>query len=131
MNSRERVLTTIRHKEPDRVPLFFNGIDAKLIRDLGTETILETWKLLSVDVFVLGRTAWCQGVPSGSGYSAMPPPGEESLGGSVYAGWNGADEFGRIWKHGRYVGGAVATRNDLLRYTPGLRLKERYDVATI
>jgi len=37
MNSRERVLTAINHKEPDRVPLFFNGIDTKLMRALGTE----------------------------------------------------------------------------------------------
>lgn len=35
MNSRERVLTTICHKEPDRVPLFFNAIDAKFVKAIG------------------------------------------------------------------------------------------------
>jgi uroporphyrinogen decarboxylase len=131
MNSRERVLTTMRHKEPDRVPLFFNAIDAKLIRALGVGTMIETWKRLGIDTLVMGRTAWCQGKPLGLGYSPHPPPPEESLGGSLYAGWNGIDEFGREWKHGRYVGGVVATREDLRRYSPELRLKERYDRATI
>jgi uroporphyrinogen decarboxylase len=127
MNSKERVLAAIRHQEPDRVPLFINSIDAKLVRQLGTGTMIETWKRLGVDVFVLGRTAWCEGIPTGSGYSSSPPPPEESLGGSIYAGWNGIDEYGRIWKHGRYVGGAVASRKDLLKHSPEPRLKERYN----
>jgi len=49
MNSRERVLTTMNHKEPDRVPLFFNGIDAKLMRALGTGTMAEIRKRLGED----------------------------------------------------------------------------------
>ena len=44
MNSRERVLTTINHKEPDRVPLFFNAIDAKLVRALGLERWSRSWR---------------------------------------------------------------------------------------
>ena len=72
MNSRERVLTTIHHKEPDRVPLFFNSIDAKLMRALGTGTTAEIWKRLGIDTFVIGRTAWCEGRPSGLGYSPNP-----------------------------------------------------------
>jgi uroporphyrinogen decarboxylase len=131
MNSRERVLTTIHHKEPDRVPLFFNAIDAKLVRALGTGTMIETWKRLGVDTFVMGRTSWCEGKPSGLGYSPNPPPPGESLGGSIYAGWNGIDEFGRKWKHGRYVGGVVATKEDLRRCSPELKLKERFNQATI
>ncbi len=131
MNSRDRVLTTIAHKEPDRVPLFFNAIDAKLVRALGTGTMVETWKRLGIDTFVLGRTAWCQGKPSGLGYAPSPPPPEESLGGSLYAGWNGVDEYGREWKHGRYVGGVVATRDDLHKYSPELKLKERYNQTVI
>jgi uroporphyrinogen decarboxylase len=131
MNSRERVLTTIHHKEPDRVPLFFNGIDAKLMRLLGTGTMAEIWTRLGIDTLVIGRTAWCEGQPSGLGYSPNPPPPEESLGGSLYAGWNGIDEYGRAWKHGRYVGGVVATKEDLRRYSPELKLKERYNHAMI
>jgi uroporphyrinogen decarboxylase len=131
MNAKERVLTTIRHEEPDRVPLFFNSIDARLIRQLGAGTMVDTWKHLGVDVFVLGRTAWCEGIPTGSGYLPDPPPPEESLGGSIYAGWNGIDEYGRVWKHGRYAGGAVATKEDLLRYSPELKLEKRYNLETI
>ena len=52
MNSRQRVLTAIDHKEADRVPLFFNAIDAKLVRAIGTGTMVETWKHLGIDTFV-------------------------------------------------------------------------------
>ena len=55
MNSRERVLTTIAHKEPDRVPLFFNSIEAKFVREIGKGNMIETWKKLGVDVFVMGQ----------------------------------------------------------------------------
>jgi hypothetical protein len=127
VNSRERVLTTISHKEPDRVPLFFNALEAKFVRALGDGDMARTWKRLGVDVFVLARKAWCGDKPTGLGYSPTPPPPEESLGGSGFAGWNGIDEFGRRWEHGRYVGGAVVTREDLLNYSPELRLEERYN----
>ena len=127
MNSRQRVLTTINHKEPDRVPLFFNAIDAKLVRIISQGNMIEAWKKLGVDVFVVGRRTWCGDTPSGLGYSPHPPPASESMGGSGYAGWNGIDEFGREWKHGRYVRGVVATHQDLLKYSPPLRLEERYD----
>src|SRR4030067_2583090 len=105
MNARERVLTTIAHKEPDRVPLFFNAIEAKFVRAIGQGDMIQTWKQLGVDVFVVARRSWCEGKPAGLGYSPDPPPPEESLGGAIYAGWNGVDEFGRRWEHGRYVGG--------------------------
>jgi len=65
------------------------------MRALGTGTTAEIWKRLGIDTFVIGRTAWCEGQPSGLGYSPNPPPPEESLGGSLYAGWNGIDEYGR------------------------------------
>jgi uroporphyrinogen decarboxylase len=131
MNPRERVLATIRHEEPDCVPLFFNSIDAKLLRALGIGTMIEAWTHLDVDIFVAAGTTWCEGKATGLGFSPNPPPPEESLGGSIRAGWNGIDEFGRIWKHGRYVGGAVETREDLRRYAPDLKLKERYSQAAI
>ena len=126
MNSRERVLTTIHHKEPDRVPLFFNAIEAKFIRTLGQGDMVKTWNQLGVDVFVTARKSWCGDKPTGLGYSPSPPPPEESLGGAIYADWNGADEFGRRWEHGRYIGGAVATREDLHKYSPEPKLNERY-----
>jgi uroporphyrinogen decarboxylase len=127
MNSRERVLITIGHKEPDRVPLFFNSIEAKFVRAIGQGDMIRTWKELGVDVFVIARRAWCEDKPAGLGYSPSPPPPEDSLGGAIYAGWNGIDEVGRRWEHGRYVGGAVSTREDLKKYSPGLRLSERFN----
>jgi uroporphyrinogen decarboxylase len=127
MNSRERVLTTISHREPDRVPLFFNSLEAKFVRAFGDGDMVKAWKRLGVDVFILPRNAWCGDKPAGLGYSATPPPPEESLGGSGSAGWNGIDEFGRRWKHGRYVGGGVETREDLLKYSPASKLEERFN----
>jgi len=97
MNSRERVLTTIAHKEPDRVPLFFNSIEAKFVRAISQGDMIKTWNQLGVDVFVIARRSWCGDTPTGLGYSPNPPPPEESLGGAIYAGWNGIDEFGRKW----------------------------------
>ena len=126
MNSRERVLTTIAHKEPDRVPLFFNAIEAKFVRAISQGDMVKAWNQLGVDVFVIARRSWCEDKPTGLGYSPNPPPPEDSLGGAIYAGWNGVDEFGRRWKHGRYVGGAVATRDDLRKYSPEPKLNERY-----
>ena len=131
MNSRERVLTTIGHNEPDRVPLFFNALEAKFVRTFGDGDTVKTWERLGIDVFVLGRKAWCGDKSTGLGYAPTPPPLEESLGGSGSAGWNGIDEFGRRWKHGRYVGGAVATREDLLTYSPDLRLEERFNRSAV
>lgn len=127
MNSRERVLTTIQHKEPDRVPLFLNSIEAAFVRAIGEGDMVRTWLELGVDVFVITRRSWCEGKPTGLGYSPAPPPPEDALGGAIYAGWNGIDEFGRRWEHGRYLRGAVATREDLMKYSPELRLEERYN----
>jgi hypothetical protein len=131
MNSRERVLTTIHHQEPDRIPLFFNALEAKFVRSLGDGDMVRTWKRLGVDVFVVPRKAWCGDRPAGLGYSPTPPPPEESLGGSGSAGWNGVDEFGRRWKHGRYLGGAVSTREELHRYSPELKLEERFSRSVV
>lgn len=127
MNSRERVLTTIQHRQPDRVPLFFNSIEASLVRAISQGDMIQAWTQLGVDVFVIPRKSWCQDKPSGLGYSPDPPPPEESLGGAIYAGWNGIDEFGRRWEHGRYLGGAVASRDDLKKYSPELKIADRYN----
>ena len=126
MNSRERVLTTIAHKKPDRVPLFFNSIEAKFLRELAQGDMIKAWKQLGIDVFAIARRSWCQDKPTGLGFAPNPPPPEDSLGGAIYAGWNGVDEFGRRWEHGRYLGGAVATREDLHQYSPELKLNERF-----
>jgi len=127
MNSRERVLTTIQHRQPDRVPLFFNSIEASLVRAISQGDMIQAWTQLGVDVFVIPRKSWCQDKPTGLGYSPDPPPPEESLGGAIYAGWNGIDEFGRRWEHGRYLGGAVASLEDLKKYSPELKIADRYN----
>ena len=88
--------------------------------------MVKTWERLGIDVFVMARKAWCGDKSSGLGYSPTPPPPEDSLGGAGSAGWNGIDEFGRRWERGRYLGGAVSTREDLLKYSPPLKLEERF-----
>jgi uroporphyrinogen decarboxylase len=52
-------------------------------------------------------------------------PQDMQTGGGVFAGWNGIDEFGRVWKRGSYIQGALKTREDLDKYIPPLRLQER------
>jgi hypothetical protein len=46
MNSRERVLTTLAHKEPDRVPLFFNAIETKFVRAISQGDMVKAWNQL-------------------------------------------------------------------------------------
>jgi hypothetical protein len=48
MNSRERVLTTLAHKEPDRVPLFFNAIEAKFVRAISQGDMVKAWNQLGM-----------------------------------------------------------------------------------
>jgi len=124
MTSRERVFTTIRHEEPDRVPLFALSVDPKFINALGKGDLLKTFAALGLDSFPIRIQSWCQGIP----YCAslvMDIPEEDQTAGGVFGGWNGIDEFGRIWKRGSYIGGALKSRKDLDSYIPSLKLRER------
>ena len=50
MNSRERVLTALSHKEPDRVPISFGDIVVSSIFDSpphGYRALCEPWALLT------------------------------------------------------------------------------------
>lgn len=57
MNSRERVLTAISHKAPDRVPITFDAekeVIAVLMRHFGVKTRDEVWNSLHVDTRLVG-----------------------------------------------------------------------------
>jgi len=77
----------------------------------------------SLDIFVTIRKSWCGDKPQPR-YSPPAPP-EESLE-AGFAGWNGIDESGRRWEHGRYVEERWPPVKTYLA-TPKPRLKERYD----
>jgi uroporphyrinogen-III decarboxylase len=124
MTSKERVMTTIEHREPDRVPLFVHSIDPKFIEAFGDGDVLKACEFLQVDCFPIRITNWCQGQPT-MGSLAREIPNEEQTGGGVFAAWNGIDEFGRMWKRGSYVGGAFRTWDDINKYLPPPKLEER------
>jgi uroporphyrinogen decarboxylase len=126
MTSRQRVLTTLNHQEPDRVPLFAFVLDPKFIKAWGAGNPVAAYQYLDLDCFPVGVQHWCQGVPIMANLR-MEIPEEYQTGGGVFAGWHGIDEFGRVWERGSYVGGALKSREDLDRFTPPLRLEERVD----
>jgi uroporphyrinogen decarboxylase len=124
MTSRERVLTTIEHREPDRVPLYAFSVDPKFIRALGDGNPFQAFEALGLDSFPIRVQNWCQGVPLLASLVMDIPPEMQTAGGA-FGGWDGVDEFGRVWRRGSYVGGALKTWEDLDRYIPPLRLEER------
>ena len=54
-------------------------------------------------------------------------PEDQQTSGGTYAGWNGVDEFGRLWERGSYIGGVVKNEQDIERYVPDLMLDKRMD----
>lgn len=124
MTSRERVLTTIDHREPDRVPLYSFSVDPKFIRHFGDGNPLKAFDALGLDSFPVRVQNWCQGVPL-LATLVMDIPEDQQTAGGAFAGWNGIDEFGRVWKRGSYIAGALKTREDIDKYIPPLRLEER------
>jgi uroporphyrinogen decarboxylase len=57
MNSRERVLTAVAHKEPDRVPLTVDmqhEVEVDLYRHFGITTRAELWDKLHIDTWLVG-----------------------------------------------------------------------------
>ena len=126
MTSKERVLATLAGRIPDRVPVLTFGIDPKIIKILGEGNIERTLQMLGLDVHPIYSQNWCQGVPLSAGLSREIPE-EMKTSGGIYGGWDGIDEFGRIWKKGSYVGGVVRTEEDIEHYVPELRLEERTD----
>lgn len=124
MTSRERVLTAINHEEPDRVPLYAFSVDPKFIRHFGDGNPLKAFENIGLDSFPIRVQNWCNDVPLLAGL-VMDIPEDQQTAGGAFAGWDGVDEFGRVWKRGSYVGGVLKTREDIDRYIPPLRLEER------
>lgn len=57
MTSRERVLTSVQHKEPDRVPLFYRDVPEvqdRLLTDLGLQSREELLRHLQIDFRLVG-----------------------------------------------------------------------------
>jgi uroporphyrinogen decarboxylase len=97
MKPRERVLAALQHREADRVPRFEIWIDA-LLDELGQDDPSDAYANLGQDGVLM---------PSQS------PPGSNA--------WrDGVDEWGRVWKKGMYVAGAVDTEADRRRFSPPL-----------
>ncbi|MFX1255368.1 MAG: uroporphyrinogen decarboxylase family protein [Promethearchaeota archaeon] len=97
MNSRERILTTFQHKEPDRVPLFEPWIELEICEAFSGNRYYVREKL-GHDCFPLGRH----------------PIGKTQAYG------NGIDEWGRIFNNGQYAGGLVKNAGDIEKFTPPL-----------
>jgi uroporphyrinogen decarboxylase len=103
MKPRERVFAALQHQEPDRVPRFEIWIDG-LLDELGQSDVQSAHANLGQDgIMIPSQTparsnAWREGV----------------------------DEWGRIWKGGMYVAGAVDTEADLRRYSPPLGVVDQF-----
>ena len=124
MNCRERVLAALDGKQPDRTPLFLFGLDPKFAIEHFGGDYYAALDFLGLDTFSVRLTYWCGKIPTAAPLT-MRIPDDQATGGGVFAGWNGIDEFGRVWQRGSYTGGALRTWDDLDAYTPALRLEER------
>ena len=128
MTSKERVLAVLRGEIPDRVPTLTFGIDPIFVKKLGAGNLEAALDILGLDVYHIYSQNWCQGIPLGAGLK-MDIPAEMQTSGGTYAGWDGIDEFGRIWQRGSYMGGVVKTEDDIARYVPELKLDNRTNPA--
>ncbi len=104
MNSRERVLTTFRFKEPDRVPLFEAWIEGEIMDKIGSGDPYKTRERLSLDC-----------MPIAVGHPK-----------TTNAWRTGIDEWGRIFKDHWYLGGVVKTLDDVEKYSPPLEYAEAW-----
>jgi uroporphyrinogen decarboxylase len=98
MNSRERVLTTFKFEEPDRVPLFEAWIETEITHAIGGKNPYKTREILGLDC-----------IPIALGHPK-----------TTNAWQTGTDEWGRIFKDGMFIGGKVKSIDDLDQYTPTL-----------
>ena len=109
MTPRDRVLATLRHKLPDRIPRFEIWIDA-LVEELGRSDAAEAYVHFGQDGVMMPTR-----IPKGSN-----------------AWRDGIDEWGRVWKDGTYISGVIDTEADLARYCPHPSLLEEvFDKAEI
>ncbi|MFX0116089.1 MAG: uroporphyrinogen decarboxylase family protein [Candidatus Hodarchaeota archaeon] len=96
MNSRERVLVALEHKEPDRVPLLEVWIEPEILSLLGGDPYTARERL---------------------GIDSLPIGGHPM---NTNAYGHGIDEWGRVFRHGQYGGGLVKSYKDLEKYTAPL-----------
>jgi len=109
MEPKQRVLATLQHREPDRVPRFEIWIDASL-DELGQDDAAGAYVNLGQDCIMM---------------PTLTPPESNAWG-------SGIDEFGRVWQDGTYRSGVVDTKADLERYSPPLAYVEQlYDAERI
>jgi uroporphyrinogen-III decarboxylase len=124
MTSKERVLAVINGEIPDRVPTLTFGVDPKFIKSIGYGSVSRTYDVLGLDVFPIFCQNWCQGVPLSASLSKEIAQDQQTSGG-IYGGWDGIDEFGRVWVRGSYSGGVVRNEADIEQYIPELALDKR------
>ena len=98
MNSKVRTLTTMKFKEPDRVPLFEAWIESEILNEIGDGDPYKTREILGLDC-----------MPIAIGHPK-----------STNAWRTGTDQWGRIFKDGYFMGGKVRTESDLEMYSPPL-----------
>jgi uroporphyrinogen decarboxylase len=79
---------------------------------------------LGLDVYPIYCQNWCQGVPLNASLIQDLAEDQQTSGGT-FGGWDGIDEFGRLWTRGSYKGGVVKTEEDIERYVPELMLEIR------
>ena len=104
MEPRERVLTSLEHKEPDQVPRFEVWINDDMVAELGYKDLQSAHVGLGLDCVMIPTR-----IPARSNY------------------WrNGLDEWGQIWKNGVYVNGVVDTPADLEEYSPPLNYVDEF-----
>lgn len=96
MNSKERVITTFSHQEPDKVPLLEVWIESTILRAMNSDH-LSIRKKLDLDCLPLGGH----------------PKNTQAYG-------HGIDEWGRVFKDGQYKDGLVKNQEDLENFTPPL-----------
>lgn len=107
MNARERVQAVLQGKTPDRIPRFEVWIDA-LQAELGCSDPSSAYAELGQDAVLL---PW------------HTPPQSNA--------WkNGIDEWGRVWKDGRYAAGVLSDAADLRRYNPPPQYADQFFDAT-
>lgn len=102
MLARERILATLQHQKPDRVPRFEIWIDA-LLNELGQDDPVSAYVNLGQD---------CVLMPTRN------PPTSNA--------WRtGVDEWGRVWQDGKYIEGVINSEEDLKKYSPPLSFVEQ------
>jgi len=125
MTSRERVMLSFKHQEPDRVPLFVFSMDPKFVKAFGDGNPTKAYETLGIDSYPIRAQSWCGDMPLAPSLMNIDVPEDYQTGGGIFAGWDGVDEHGRIWKRGSYITGALKTWDDIEKYIPPLRLEER------